>query len=211
LKYYFEKNLKNDFEEDIKNDYEKNSKTLTINYLISISAFIIGIPYLKLQKFFLLLGINFISEQTFFKHINKILPKIKPITEKCLNHQREMFANCILRILNLKIIKKFEYENKNNKQLNEKQILEKNKFLDSLRLPYEILALIYSFMFDSFYIFGSYDGRYDKRRGASNCTVFLFELYLTKKILFFSNASKISLRTKYNKNKYKLSSNMLEQ
>jgi hypothetical protein len=33
-----------------------------INYLIPFSAFAIGIPFLKLQKFFLLLGINFISE-----------------------------------------------------------------------------------------------------------------------------------------------------
>lgn len=162
--------------------------------MISIAAFVLGIPFGKLSYLFYLVGVNFFSEVTFYNYIKSITPKIKPITEDCLKKERIKYGKNLMKNFKNKIIKK-------NQPEIVKSLIE--------NLPFEIISLIYSFLFEGIYMFASIDGRYSKRRNASQCSVFFFDLYIRKRILFFSNISKISCKGS-NENKYALPSNLLE-
>jgi hypothetical protein len=105
------------------------------------------------------------------------MSKINIIKENNLKVERLKYFNKVLINFKYGVIKK----DNNFKQSNIEQ------------LPLEIISLIYSFIFDSIYLFGSIDGRYNSR--ARYCSVFFLDLYFSKKILFFSNSERFTLKS----------------
>lgn len=198
INYYFHNNKKSEFDHDYEINSDPKNKILKINFIQVFSSFILGIPYWKLNYFFLLCGLNFLSEQSYYKYLKRVTTKIAPITEKSLQLERENYCKVLFS----------KFQNFISENLND---VDKNIIpAISFDLPIEIVVNIYSFLYGAIYLVGSTDGRYDKRRGASNCSMFFFDLNFTKKILFFSNSSRLSLRKNNGEEKIACSSNMLE-
>jgi hypothetical protein len=132
----------------VENKEIEKTNIFDINFISCFSCLISGIDFKKIQKFFLLCGLNFYSETTFYSYEKRLLDKNKVVglaNKSCIDMQ-EFYVYKIL-ILIEKVIKKL-FPN----------------IGESFVIPFEIIYEIYTFKFDCWKFDGAFDGRFNLKK-----------------------------------------------